>query len=102
MIISELAANEYYDVLLTSDKKGINYSSPPTSPNASLYSQLCDRLDTTFLHMMQNSGFKTGTDLLGAIYAAIKNQSGLNKKLTGNARSDFYSCHWNPKTQNVL
>ena len=101
MIISELAANEYYDVLLTSDKKGINYSSPPTGPYTSLYSQPCDRLDTTFLRMMQNSGFKTGTDLLGAIDAAIKNQS-LNKKLTGNARSDFYSCHWNPKTQNVL
>ena len=100
-IISELAANEYYDVLLTANKKEINYISPPTAPNASLYSQLCDRLDTNFLHMMQNSGFKTGTDLLGAIDSAIRNQK-LNKKLTGNARSEFYSCKWNPKTQTVL
>ena len=60
-IISELTtANEYYDVLLTTNKKEINYKSLLTCPNASLYPQLCNCLDTTFLHIMQNSGFKTG------------------------------------------
>ena len=31
-IISELAANEYYDVLLTANKKEINYITPPAAP----------------------------------------------------------------------
>ena len=33
--------------------------------------------------------------------SAILNQK-VNKKLTGNAHSEFHSCKWNPKTHTIL
>ena len=99
---AELAANQYYQNLLTTTNNEItiNYATDDSEADSKLFSVLAGKLTDDLLLTISNCEITTGTSILRFIDKKHSRIAG-NSAREGNIVQDYYSITWNPHKEDL-